>query len=288
MKNTKIILSAILFLSIFGIVGKVSAESASLNVSPTNVSKATDEVFNISVNLVPSDNSVCAVEGTLDFKNLSCQSITLANDVMNQSSLSCTNPHFLVGIPNCTTTDKVLMTVQVKANNMGTAGIITKAIDIIGDGVSLSNAGVGGDYIITTAPTKEVSPIVTPTVETTTTPAQETSVLVNPTTNKTGDLSGANNLTASAGQVRDIIKGPMSIWIILLIIAILLGGGYAVYVFTKKVSRVKIKKDTIKPITPITPNVAINNPQVKPITPITPEVTNNAHINSAQVNTKKL
>ena len=43
-----------------------------------------------------------------------------------------------------------------------------------------------------------------------------------------------NNLTASVGRVSSLITGPISIWTILLIIVILLGGGYGIYSLNKK------------------------------------------------------
>lgn len=61
-----------------------------------------------------------------------------------------------------------------------------------------------------------------------------------------------NSLVASAGKVGSIVKGPMSIWIILLIIVIVLGGGYAVYGLLKKDKKNEIKQPEAKPITPNT------------------------------------
>ena len=88
----------------------------------------------------------------------------------------------------------------------------------------------------------------------------------------------ANTLAASAGKVGSIVKGPMSIWIILLIIAILLTGGYAVYsLLYKKDEDEIVKHDTVKPVTQVT-----NTPNpVKPVTPATAtpivQVVNAAH-----------
>lgn len=42
------------------------------------------------------------------------------------------------------------------------------------------------------------------------------------------------SLSASANKIGAIISGPMSIWIILLIVAIILGGGYGIYNLIKK------------------------------------------------------
>lgn len=102
------------------------------------------------------------------------------------------------------------------------------------------------------------------------------------TTTVGSDLSGrevlANSLSANAGKAKEILKSPMSIWIILLIIAILLGGGYAAYSLLKKGKRGDIKQPASKPVTPIT---AIPNPQVKPVTPSTP-VSTQPKVNTEQ------
>lgn len=149
MKNikTKIILSAI-FLSIFSFSGAVNAASASLYVSPASITKTIGNIFNASVGVNASGNKVCAVEGALVFDNLTCQSITIASDVMVQSTPTCSNPHYLIGIPNCTTSDKTLLTVSVKAGDKGTASLGNSDIDIIGEGISLGSVSVGGSYII--------------------------------------------------------------------------------------------------------------------------------------------
>jgi len=144
MKNTKtkIILSAIIFLSVIGFVGTVDAAGASLYVSPATLTKTAGNSFSVSVGLNASGNKVCAVEGTIVFNNLSCQSITVASDVMAQSSPICSNPHFLIGIPNCTTSDKILLTVSVK-------------------GVSVGSASTSGNYTINAVPTPKSTEQVT-------------------------------------------------------------------------------------------------------------------------------
>ena len=59
-----------------------------------------------------------------------------------------------------------------------------------------------------------------------------------PTDENQNGLSGReklkNSLTASVAKVGTIVSGPMSIWIILLIILILLGGSYGIYSLLKK------------------------------------------------------
>jgi len=163
MKNTKtkIILSAIICLSVVGFVGTINAAGASLYVSPATLTKTAGNTFSVSVGFSASGSKVCAVEGTLVFNNLTCQSITVASDVMAQSSPTCSNPYFLIGIPNCTTLDKTLITVSVKAGNAGTASINATGVDIIGEGASISTAFVGGNYTII-APVVVQQPVVQP------------------------------------------------------------------------------------------------------------------------------
>lgn len=171
MKNTKtkIILSATIFLSVVGLVSTVNASGASLYVSPASLTKTAGNVFSVSVGFNASGNKVCAVEGTLVFNNLTCQSITVASDVMVQSSPTCSNPHFLIGIPNCTTSDKVLLTLSVKSGSAGTASINATGVDIIGEGASVGSTSISGNYTINAV----VTP--TPTPETPTAPPVKTS-----------------------------------------------------------------------------------------------------------------
>ena len=154
MKNikTKIILSVIIFLSVVGFVGTVSAAESSLYISPASITKTAGNTFSASVGLTASGNKVCAVEGTLVFNNLTCQSITVASDVMAQSSPTCSNPHFLIGIPNCTTSDKTLLTVSVRAGTAGVASISIASVDVIGEGSSVGSASTKGNYTINAIP----------------------------------------------------------------------------------------------------------------------------------------
>jgi len=165
MKNTKtkIILSAIIFLSFAGFVGIASAAGPSLYVSPASLTKTAGDIFSVSVGVSVSGSKVCAVEGTLVFTNLSCQDITVVGDVNPQSAPTCSNPHFLIGAPGCTTADKTLFMVSVKAESAGAASIGFTGVDIIGEGVSVGLASAGGNYIINT--------VISPTTPVPTTPA---------------------------------------------------------------------------------------------------------------------
>jgi hypothetical protein len=85
------------------------------------------------------------------------------------------------------------------------------------------------------------------------------------------------SLLASVGRVSSIFSGPMSFWIILLIIAILLGGGYGVYSFLKKDD-----EDTeVKPVV-ITATPKINNNTIQSTIPLSKEIPKNETIIPAQ------
>jgi LPXTG-motif cell wall-anchored protein len=164
MKNikTKIILSVAIFLSTVGIV---SAASSSLYVSPTGTSQNVGEVSIVSVGVNSLGNKVCGAEGTLVFNNLSCQSITVAGGLIAQSSPTCANPYFLVGIPSCTTENKVLFTISTKAGIAGQSSISATGVDVIGEGKSIGNSLVNGTYTIKAVVVPvPVAPVVVPKI----------------------------------------------------------------------------------------------------------------------------
>ena len=169
MKNikTRIILSAIILLLVVGLVETVNAAGASLYVSPASSTKTVGNTFDVSIRVNSAGTKICAVEGTLVFNNLSCQSITVASDATPQSAPSCSNPHFLIGIPSCTTADKILFTVSAKAGNAGAASISFTGVDIIGEGVSAGSTSVSGNYTINAVSKPTTTPTSTPTLTTT-------------------------------------------------------------------------------------------------------------------------
>ena len=156
--KTKLILSIIILLSIFGFAGTAKAIDSSVYVFPTSLTKTVGNVFNVSVGFNATGNKVCAVEGTLVFNNISCQSITVASDMMAQTSPTCSNPHFLIGVPSCSLSDKVLMTVSVKAKTVGTASISLTGVDILGEGVSVGSTATIGTYTINPVPAPAPAP----------------------------------------------------------------------------------------------------------------------------------
>jgi hypothetical protein len=239
MKNIKIksVLLAIVFLSVMSFVGTVDATGASVYVSPASLTKTTGDVFNVSVGFNASGNKVCAVEGTLNFKNLSCQSITVASGFMTQATPTCSNPYFLIGIPNCTTTDKVLMTVSVKAGSAGIASISPTSVDVIGEGSSAGTGSIAGNYTISAvvAPAPVVTPTISVASTTTSTPKAVTKPIKK--ANKIVETpvqqeNAENNLAASVGATSST-TGSTVLWV-LLILVVVLGSVYGIYYFKKK------------------------------------------------------
>lgn len=161
MKNTTKILFAIIFLSVIGVSGFVNAANSNVYISPSTTSKNAGSVFSASVRVNPQGDKVCAVEGTLVLNNLTCQSIALSTDVMAQSTPTCSNPYYLIGIPGCTTTDKAILTVAVKGQAAGTASIGQTNVDIIGEGISLGSTSVSGNYTISAAPVTQTPEVTT-------------------------------------------------------------------------------------------------------------------------------
>ncbi|MCX6704856.1 MAG: hypothetical protein NT162_00760 [Candidatus Woesebacteria bacterium] len=248
--KTKIILSAIIFLSVAGFVGTVIAAGSSLYVSPTSLTKTIGDTFSVSVGVNASGSKVCAVEGTLVFNNLSCQNITVAGDVTPQSSPTCSSPYFLIGVPNCTMVDNALFTVSAKAKNAGIATISFTGVDIIGEGVSVGSASISGSYTINTvsASTPTLAPTQTPTPKTTPTPTPTQTPIQIPivTTSKTEQqptgiplgtsaVENPNLFLATIGSFITLGTGNNIIGIIILFaIALIIYLAYSYFVRKKK------------------------------------------------------
>ena len=183
MKNIKmkiVLLTTVFLLSVAGFAGTADAASTFLYVSPTNVSKTAGSVFNATVGLNNAGDKVDTIEGTLVFNNLSCQGITPvdADNLTWATWPTCSNPKFIVGFHGGTMSDKTLMTISVKTANTNPSSINFKGIDIIGEGVSVSNAAVAGNYnvapVVKPAPVVVPAPVVKTTPKTTTPKPKET------------------------------------------------------------------------------------------------------------------
>ena len=221
MKNiqTKIILLAIIFLSVAGFACTANATGPYLYVSPATLTKTAGNIFNVSVGVNPSGSKACAVEGTLVFNNLTCQSITVSDniDIVPQSSPTCSNPHFLIGVQNCTTSDRVLFTASVKAGSAGTASISPTGVDIIGEGASVGSASTSGNYTINTAPTPTPAPKPAPT----------------PTPKPTPTPTPENKLPTNVGPASLATIAYGYFWPILIVL-IIVGIGHGIYYFVKR------------------------------------------------------
>lgn len=150
MKNiTKIIYSVFVLMFVVSFASSANGSTLpNIYVTPTGITKNVSESFTVTVNVSSSNSKFYAVEGTLSFKNLNCESITVAGRLMPQTAPTCANPYFLVGIPNGTSIDTKVLEIKVSGIEAGDANINIDKIDIIGEGKSLSNNGTNGIYTI--------------------------------------------------------------------------------------------------------------------------------------------
>ncbi|MCX6753648.1 MAG: hypothetical protein NTV03_01165 [Candidatus Nomurabacteria bacterium] len=131
-----------------------------------------------------------------------------------------------------------------------------------------------------TSTTAKTTPPITTTKTTVTSKALEISPIASNTIstipideNQSG-LSGReklkDTLTASAAKVGAIVRGPMSIWIILLIILILLGGSYGIYSLLRKPATATMPLNMPVSTTKVkTPTPTITNVNPIPSIPVT-------------------
>ncbi len=134
----------------FAVANFAIAASSSVFVSPANLEIEKGQSFDLSVKVDGAGQKICVVEGKINFSNLSCRSISISDGLWAQTSPTCVNSYFLVGIQGCDSAVRNLFTVNVETINSGNAGIGLSDIDIVGEGVSISNTSTGGNYIIIT------------------------------------------------------------------------------------------------------------------------------------------
>lgn len=144
-----IILSLLAIVGVLGAGQMVSAVSPVLSASPATANSVVGTPFNVSVQVNPENNKVCAVRGTIAFNGLDCQNITVASGVMAVTTPTCANPTFLVGITKCTTSVQNLFSVSVKGTKVGTSTLSFTAVRIMGAGDGVSSVWQGGAYSIT-------------------------------------------------------------------------------------------------------------------------------------------
>lgn len=165
-KNTIIVslVTTVAFAASFGIAS--ASITPKVYVAPVGMTKAAGQTFGAGIAVTTNTSDIVyAVEGTIGFDNLTCKGISASQGLMIQSMPTCANPHFVVGIPNGMNSTKSLFSVSVAGSSEGQAAVTLSGVDVIGNGVSLSNEGSNGVYTIhgvVAAPTQEVttSPIV--------------------------------------------------------------------------------------------------------------------------------
>ena len=221
----------------FGFTNLVEAANPSVYVSPMSQSKEVGDTFNISIEVNPAGQKVCMVEGKLLLDKLSCQSVSPNGDLMASpdNKLTCSNLYFSLGIPTCTTENKTLFTVIVKAENAGIATANFSGIDIIGEGVPISSIFSGGTYSLIipeeiVVPEEEVEvtveEIVAPVSETTS--EEVITETVSTSTIQEEELSEEQTLTlteqttflAAIGNILSL--GTNNAWISLFVVGVIL------------------------------------------------------------------
>jgi len=140
----------------FGFLNFAEAANSSIYVSPASLNKEVGDTFDISVKINPAGEKICVVEGKLNLDKLSCDNIAIGDGLSVQTSPSCGNLNFLLGIQGCITEDKTLFTATVKAESSGEATANFSGVDLIGEGISVSSVSSGGIYILTVHKEEEV------------------------------------------------------------------------------------------------------------------------------------
>lgn len=139
-----------LFLSLAALLsaGVVLAVDSSLSVSPSVATQTLGQNFNLSVLLTPTNDKICAVEGTIVFDKLSCQSINVSSDLVSAKAPTCQSPSFQIGIPSCSTLPKTLMNVVVSGSSAGQSSLGFSKIKIVNNTSSVPAVGNTGNYTI--------------------------------------------------------------------------------------------------------------------------------------------
>ena len=154
-KHKKIILAlSIITILVFSFSFGQTARAAdtSIYISPAEAIKKAGDVFDISVMVNPSGENICAAEGKINLSGLSCQKITMGSGISSQTSPSCDDLNFLLGIQGCATAKKELFVIRVKVGSKSPATAEITNVDIIGEGVPLSYIAHDGRYTIALAP----------------------------------------------------------------------------------------------------------------------------------------
>ena len=220
-----ILLSTLVILGAVALGGAVYAASPALSILPATASKNVGTAFNVSVQLDPQGNKVCVVKGTLSLNALTCESVTVASGLMAQTTPTCQNPSFTLGIPKCTTVLQNLLTVSVKGSAIGRATASLTVTKVIGAGAIVVSASNTGTYDITaaSAPATHLNP--TPQV---TQPVQQTTKAVNQATQPAQQ-------TSSSGQQASLATSSptKTIFIVIVILLVIIVIWRFWYIFSK-------------------------------------------------------
>lgn len=222
--NTKkiILLSTVVILGSI-VLGQVAfAANPALSVLPATASKNVGTAFNVSVQLDTQGNKVCVVKGTLNFNNLTCRSVTVASGLIAQTTPTCSNPSFVIGIPKCTTVNQNILTVSVKGNSVGQAATSIVSGKVIGVGAEIAFSAKAGAYSITAVPSQVVEP------EKITPPVTEEELVVQPEPAPVAKTDfGAeipSNVAAASlsSMIGNFFQSPIG-YVIIIIILVLIG-----------------------------------------------------------------
>jgi hypothetical protein len=227
MNSKKIIL--LIALTLVGILGTSQmalAATPTLSATPSSLNKNVGETFYIAVNLIPQGENVCVVKGTINFNNLTCKGITLNSGLMVQTTPTCANPKFVVGIPGCTNAAKNILTVSVAGTNYGQAKLSFTDVKVIGEGKDNASDLKEGTYNIASV---QASQTVTPENQDDAQIAGDEQ-----TSNIDQQVNGAEVIPTDVGAASlSSILDYKYFWP-LLIIFIILCIGYGIYYFINK------------------------------------------------------
>jgi len=159
----KFLLASLIVIGVLLIGQLAHADTSTLLVSPATSSATVGVPFKVSVQANAAGNKVCVVSGTLVFKNLSCQNITIANGLIAVTAPSCGSPSFTIGIPKCTTNVQNLISLSVYGNGVGQATLSIAGAKVIGASTDVVFTSQAGTYNIVAATpgTKPTKPVVT-------------------------------------------------------------------------------------------------------------------------------
>lgn len=221
MKKSQIkILISVALLLVLVFAGKTLAAGDYLYTSPATGSVNTGASINTSIMASTSGDKICAIQGSVVFNNATCQSIVLASRIMAQTSPTCSNPNFVLGIPGCATSNTKLFTISSVAGNPGSASISFTNVNLVGTGVSVGNASLAANYTINALPkpTTQKQNIAT-APKTTITKQLAQAKKPKAATSTTSTVSKNTNVGALA-LIGDTLTNPTILWVVIVMLLI--------------------------------------------------------------------